>query len=283
MSTPHHRCAALQVFALTLFVSFSCLPVGRAQVNAETLVEGITKPGWGGAGKSTLAFSSGNVRLFEVRGELSTYYATPHVDAPLGADRFWFRDRVLVYGSAGLKSVSGEQVANDGYAHVRYTRMQWLRYGGEVFAQSQYDSFRLLTRRLLVGAGVRLVFANYERFRLWFGTGALIEFERRNIAPENRPPTGPDPVNMTNPRSSSYLTLLIPIIPTHLFISATAYAQPRWDRPKDIQVLNESRLQVRVTDHLSITTDLSVRFDSRPPRTVRSTDVRIGNGIVYSY
>jgi hypothetical protein len=254
-----------------------------AQVNAETLAEGVSKPGWGGGGKSTLAFSAGNVSLLEVRGELSSYFATAHPDAPEGAERFWFRDRVLAYGSAGLKTVSGERVANDGYAHLRYTRMQWLRYGGEVFAQAQYDVFRLLRRRLLVGAGVRIVFANFERFRLWFGTGALIEFERRNIAPENRPPLGPDPVNMTNPRSSSYLTMLIPIIPDHLLVTGTGYVQPRWDRPKDVQILQESRLQIKVTDHLSVTTDVSIRFDSRPPRTVKSTDLRIGNGVVYSY
>jgi hypothetical protein len=254
-----------------------------AQVNAETLAEGITKPGWGGAGKSTLAFSSGNVSLLEVRGELSSYFATAHPDAPEGAERFWFRDRVLAYGSAGLKKVSGEQVANDGYAHVRYTRMHWLRYGGEVFAQAQYDEFRLLSRRLLIGAGVRIVFANFERFRLWFGTGALVEFERRDIAAENQPPQGPDPVNMTNPRSSSYLTMLLPIIPNHFFISSTTYVQPRWDIPKDLQILAESRLQVKVTDHLSVTTDVSIRFDSRPPQTVESTDLRIGNGVVYSY
>ena len=255
----------------------------RAQVNAETLVEGVTKPGWGGGGKSTFALARGNVDLLEVRGDLSTYFATSHPDAPEGADRFWFRDRVLAYGSAGLKILGGQRAANDGYGHLRYTRMQWLRFGGEVFAQAQYDLFRLLQRRLLVGAGLRVVFANYERFRGWLGTGALIEFERRNIAPENRPPLGPDPVDMTNPRSSSYVTLLIPLIPNHLSLLSTAYVQPRWDRFRDVQILEETKLQVKVTDHLSLTTDLSVRFDSRPPRTVERTDVRVGNGVAYSY
>lgn len=259
--------------------------VGRAgaQVNAETLVEGITRPGWGGGGKSTLAFARGNVDLLEVRGELSSYYATSHPEAPPGEGRFWFRDRVLAYGSAGLKVVSHQRVANDGYGHLRYTRMQWLRVGGEVYGQAQYDQFRLLQRRLVFGAGVRIVFANYERFRGWLGTGAMVEFERRRIKPENQPPLGPDPVNMTNYRSSSYVTLMVPLVPDVLRLLNTTYVQPRWDRPRDVQILEETKLIVKVTSYLSLSTDLSVRFDSEPPRAVERTDTRVGNSVLITY
>lgn len=255
----------------------------RAQVNAESLVEAITRPGWGGAGKSTIAFSSGNVDLFEVRGELSNYYASAHPDAPEGAGRFWFRDRVLLHGSAGLRNFGGAPVANDGYAHLRYTRMQWLRAGFELFAQAQYDEFRLLSRRLLTGSGMRVVFTNFERFRSWGGTGYMVEFERRAIAPENRRPEGPDPVHMINHRSTTYLTLIVPFVPGHLDFLSTAYLQPRWDDARDVQVLHEARLQVKVTDHLQITTDFMLRYDSRPPRGVERRDLRIGNGLVYLY
>jgi hypothetical protein len=254
-----------------------------AQVNAETLAEGVTKPGIGGGGKSSFAFSSGNVDLLEVRGELASYFATAHPDAPAESERFWFRDRILAYGSAGLKTVGGDQVANDGYGHLRYTRMQWLRVGFEIFAQAQYDEFRLLQRRLLAGVGTRVVFANFERFRGWLGTGTLVEFERRNIPAENQPPLGPDPVNMTNPRWSSYLTLIFPLIPEHLSLLSTCYVQPRWDRFRDVQVLEEARLSVKVTTHLSLSTEFALRFDSRAPVSVDNLDLRVGNGLIYSY
>lgn len=259
-------------------------PLGAsAQMNAETFAESVTHPGIGGAGKSSFAFASGNVDLLEIRGDVSSYFATKHPDAPAESERFWFRDRILVYGSAGLKIVSGEQAANDGYGHLRYTRMQWLRVGFEGYLQAQYDEFRLLQRRLLAGAGVRVVFVNHERIRGWVGAGALIEFERRNIAAENQPPTGPDPVDMTNPRSSNYVTLLIGLVPKYLALINTLYVQPRWDQFRDVQILDEARLSLKVTDHLSVTTDLSVRFDSRAPKTVEKTDTRVGNGVVYSY
>jgi hypothetical protein len=271
---------------LTVILLSCCVAVvsrASAQMNAETFAESVTKPGIGGAGKSSFAFSSGNVDLLEIRGDLSSYFATAHPDAPAESERFWFRDRILVYGSAGLKILGGEQAANDGYGHLRYTRMPWLRVGFEVFLQAQYDELRLLQRRLVAGVGSRVVFVNHERFRGWVGTGTLVEFERRNIAPENQPPAGPDPVDMTNYRWSNYVTFLVSLIPKQLALINTAYLQPRWDRFGDVQILDEARLSLKVTDHLSVTTDLSVRFDSRPPKTVEKTDTRVGNGLVYSY
>jgi hypothetical protein len=63
----------------------------------------------------------------------------------------------------------------------------------------------------------------------------------------------------------------------------TVYAQPRWDAFSDIQVLAESHLQVVVAKNLLLTTDLSIRYDSRPPRTVEPLDVRVGNGLTATW
>jgi hypothetical protein len=256
---------------------------GAAQLNAETLSERVTSPGLGGGVKSTLAYSTGNVDVLNLGGEVMGYFATPHPDAAKDAERFWFRDRVLAYGSAALGRAQGEQVANDGYVHLRYTRMQWLRLGGEVFGQAQYDKFRLLSRRLVAGAGARVVFVNTNVFVGWFGTGHMEEFERRNIAPENRPPMGPDAVNVVNHRWANYATLLVTLRPGLLSLVNTVYAQPRWDAFSDIQVLAESHLQIAIQEHLLITSDLSIRYDSRPPRTVEPLDVRVGNGITATF
>jgi hypothetical protein len=272
------------MFALLLAASALLWPdATAAQLNAETLSERVTAPGLGGGAKSTLAYSSGNVDVLNISGELLTYYATPHPDAPPGAARFWFQDRVLAYGSAALGRASGEEVANEGYGHLRYTRMHWLRVGGELFAQAQYDQFRLLQRRLLTGGGARVVFVNGDVVVGWFGTGYMVEFERRNIAPENQPPAGPDPVNMTNHRWANYATVLVTLRPDLLKLVSTAYAQPRWDAFSDVQVLGEAHLVVMLRANLSVTTDFALRFDSRPPRTVEPLDLRVGNGLSLTF
>jgi hypothetical protein len=270
-------------FVLCVCVSLSWAGPSAAQLNAETLSERVTAPGLGGGAKSTLAFSSGNVDVLNLSGELMTYFATPHPDAPEHAARFWFRDRVLVYGSAAVGTAKKEQVANEGYAHLRYTRMQWLRVGGEVFAQAQYDEFRLLSRRLLAGAGARVVYVNGPILVGWLGAGSMVEFERRNIAPENRPPEGPDPVNVTNHRWANYTTLVATLSPDLLKFVNTVYVQPRWDAFSDIQILAESHLQISIKEHLAITTDLTIRYDSRPPRTVEPLDIRVGNGLAATF
>lgn len=267
-----------------LFTLVLCVAaVAHAQVNAETLAEGITAPGFGGAGKSSLSFFRGNINLIEVRGEVTSYYASAHPEAPPKDEQFWFRDRVLLYGSAGLKQVSGQKIANDGFAHARYTRMQWLWVGGEVYGQAQYDRVRLLSRRLVTGAGLRVIAANFTYLRAWGGTGYMAEFERRKIPEENRPPNGPDPVNMTNHRFSNYATVIVPIRPNQLNLNGTAYVQPRFDYFRDIQILAEAHLVVSITDHLKVTTDFMFRYDSRAPIGVKRHDYRLGNGIAFNY
>lgn len=255
----------------------------RAQLNAETFAERVTGPGLGGGAKSTLSFSSGNVDVLNVSGELLGYYATPHPDAPPEVTRFWFRDRLLIYGSALMGKASKEQVSNEGYGHFRYTRMQWLRFGGELFAQAQYDEFRLLRRRLLLGGGVRVVFVNLPMVEGWFGTGTMIEFERRNILEENRPPDGPDPTHMTNHRWANYATVLVTIRPELLSFNTTVYAQPRWDAFSDVQVLGEAHLVIKLRTNLSLTTDFMLRYDSCPPRSVEPLDLRLGNGLAVTW
>ncbi len=255
----------------------------HAQVNVESLSETIDKPGLGLSAKSNLSYASGNVNLLGLRGQAAAYYATKHPDAPPEADVFWFRDRILLHGSAGITKAEGRQVANDGFGHVRFTHMQWLRVGGEVFGQAQYDYFRLLQRRLLGGTGARVVLSNIPSFRSWFGTGYMFEFERRNIPAENRPPAGPDPTNMTNHRWNNYVTLSVTIVPDVLELLSTTYVQPRWDDFRDVQVLEEGSLQVKVVEHVSLSTDVTLRYDSRAPVSVSRRDLRVGQGLVLSY
>src|SRR5690606_22548194 len=100
---------------LALGLWFLLIPCGlaRAQINAESLAEAVKEPGWGGAAKGSLALFRGNVDLLELSGEAALRFATAHPDAQ-EREKFLFRDRVLVYGSASMRDVSGETVVNNG-------------------------------------------------------------------------------------------------------------------------------------------------------------------------
>lgn len=252
--------------------------IARAQVNAESLAEAVKEPGWGGGAKASLTLSRGNVDLLGLRGEAALRFASEH-PAALGEDEFLFRDRVLFYGSAGLTDVERETVANNGYAHLRYTRMQWLRFGGELFGQAQYDEIRLLSRRLVFGTGIRAVLVDLERFAAWLGSGYMYEKERRNIPPEDRPPRGPDPISMTNHRWSNYASFVIDVVEETVKVVNVIYVQPRFDLFRDVQILEQLSLVVKLTDRLNFNSDLEVRHDSRAPRAVEKTDVQLSQGI----
>jgi hypothetical protein len=270
------------LFALGLwFASFPC-GLARAQINAESLAEGVKGPGWGGAAKGSLALFRGNAELLEVSGEAALRFATAHPGAE-DREKFLFRDRVLIYGSAGMRDVSGETVVNNGYAHLRYTRMQWPRFGGELYAQAQYDEVRLLRRRMVGGGGVRAVFADWERFGGWLGTGYMYERERRDIPQEDRPPGGPDPISMVNHRLSNYVTLVLEAVEDTLNFVNILYVQPRLDAFSDVQILEQLTMVIRITDRFSFNSDLQVRHDSRAPRSLKKTDLRLSQGVTISF
>lgn len=269
---------------LALGLWFLLIPCGlaRAQINAESLAEAVKEPGWGGAAKGSLALFRGNVDLLELSGEAALRFATAHPDAQ-EREKFLFRDRVLVYGSASMRDVSGETVVNNGYAHLRYTRMHWPRFGGEVYAQAQYDEVRLLQRRLVGGAGIRAVFADWERFGGWLGSGYMYERERRDIPLEDRPPEGPDPVSMVNHRFSNYVTLVAEAVEDTLNFVNMLYVQPRFDDFADMQILEQLTMVIRITDRFSFNSDLQVRHDSRAPRSLKKTDLRLSQGVTVSF
>lgn len=270
------------VFAYALLTLFLPANPARAQLNVEPLAESVKGPGFGGAAKSTLSLFRGNADILEVRGEAALRFATPHPDND-DNEEFLFRDRILVHSSAGFKDVNRERVVDSGYGHLRYTRMQWLRFGAEIYGQAQYDQIRLLSRRLVAGAGIRAVLLDFDAFSAWLGSGYMHERERRNIPTEDRPPLGPDPTLDVNHRFSNYFTCALDLFEDRLSLVNVVYVQPRFDDFRDIQLLEQLSLAFKLSEYLSFTSDLTLRHDSRAPRSVKRTDLQLSQGFAVSF
>ena len=86
----------------------------------------------------------------------------------------------------------------------------------------------------------------------------------------------------TATRWSSYLSLVVPVGTSTTF-STVVYVQPRFDTFRDVRVLGETMLNVKIVDHLTTTLDVLVRHDSLPPSGVRPTDVTFTNGLSLSF
>lgn len=144
------------------------------------------------------------------------------------------------------------------------------RVGTDLFAQHQFDELLRLRVRALAGLGARLVLVHRRVFRVWAGTGAMVEHERIRVDEG-----APDPRRTTVARWTSYLALRLSLADRRLVLQSTTYVQPRFDAIADYRVLNDLQLLAVVSTQLASGISLAVWHDRRPPTGVRRTDVRL--------
>ncbi|MEL6178692.1 MAG: DUF481 domain-containing protein [Myxococcota bacterium] len=248
--------------------------IAHAQVNIEPMVRNL-KEGFGLTSGAGVDFNRGNTEILTLKSNLTLSGVTLHPKTPDDRPALVYQ-RLLLSARTTRQSANGELARNDGFSHLRYTYMWHPRVGPEAFTQVQFDEFRLLRRRTLLGGGLRVVALNRASVQLWFGTGYMAEWEERNVEP-------PDVVSVLNHRSATYATLQWNIASAdRINLLFTGYAQPRLDAPADIQMLAEASLVIRLSERLSLSTDLNLRHDSRPPSSVQTTDITTGNSLVFT-
>jgi hypothetical protein len=235
-----------------------------AQVNTERLRVGDPSPGLSASLGASATLKRGNVELLQLDGKgFALYYTKPH--------------SFLASSSGTFGEQGGDRFASAAFAHSRWTAMWWACAGSELFAQVQYDAFLRLTLRRLVGAGPRFLLVESERVVVAFGTGYMLEHERLDIAEED-----PHPSSTLAHRSTNYLSVTVELR-DRLRLGNTLYAQPRFDRPDDVRVLDELELRFDVDERFALTTSLSARFDSDPPSEVAKLDLALKNGLELTF
>lgn len=258
-------------YTLLFFAAFLWSVSAQAQINVESFASQSTESGWGAYVKGSGTFMSGNVNLLYLRSDLGIRYLTLHDDAAAedSDENPYIKDRVLLTGYYTRKEAGEAILDNEWYLHLRYTRMQWKHFGADFYVQQQFDEFHRLISRTLVGSGMRAVVFNNKKIGLWFGSGYMAEAETRSL-----PELSTEPVDVQNHRWSNYATLNWQIIPEHLHFSNTAYYQPRFDDFNDVQALNEGKLNVPISDKISVGGSWIIRYDSMPPADVEALDIK---------
>jgi putative salt-induced outer membrane protein YdiY len=158
--------------------------------------------------------------------------------------------------------------------HTRYNYEieSWL--WGEAFGQLEHDAFRRLTNRELLGVGPRFQLLDTEDLDLFYGTSYMAEWENLNLVDADTR----ESLTLSH-RWSHYVTLSVSLA-ERLDAGSTTYVQPRFDRFSDHRVLNETFLEVGITDVVSVKVSTWMRHDSDPPEDVKSTDFTITNAFV---
>ncbi len=234
-------------------------------VNVVSATDNDVSEGFSGVVSASLDLNSGNSDLLLVGlSPVARYRAGDHF--VVGTAR----------GEYGKSN--DERVLLRSFEHLRYRYRVSPAWSGEVFAQHAFDEFRRLNLRALLGVGPRFDVWKREGAQVGLGLAYMLEYERlRDTGDEDDAGE-----SRLDHRLSSYITGRFSLA-DRVDFKQTLYAQPRFDLPHDIRLLSVSQISTRVTQHLAVTTSLSVVHDSRPPDAVDRTDVTLKSGISWSF
>ena len=225
-------------------------------VNVQALFDEKAEPGPAASIELGGDWRTGSTQLFSVRGSLV---------GQLRSERsVWLG---VIRGEYSF--ASGERIVSQVLEHVRYRREFTERVSAEAFVQHEYNEFRRLQFRALVGAGPRVVLFNEEATGLTFGVALMVEHER--LRKDGEPDAGD---RYTDPRVSSYLLGRVNLM-ENIDLVETIYFQPRVTRPSDLRVLNETLFSVTPNPRVTVGIGFNLTYDSAPPATVPALDTQV--------
>lgn len=233
--------------------------LGSAQVNVEPLRQQLGSDGWGGRVQASVAGYAGNTDGV-ILGSAAFVGARSQ--------------RHLAYAV-----LSGDYTKLDGmvnvakwFAHARhnYRLRGWLFW--EEYAQLESDRFRRVTVRELVGTGPRFGLLRGQTVELFYGASYM--YEHTLLATNEATERGQGVAH----RFSNYLALTLRA-QDRIALSSVTYAQPRFDAPKDVQVLSVSSADFTITERLHSRLDAVVRYGSVVPGDIRSADFELKNSL----
>lgn len=250
-------------------------------MNVETLASAREQVGWTALSSTSLGFRYGNIDKLDFGQTGVLQFQTLFPNATEGAAAKlspFMHQRLLLATNLAFSLVTAQRIVNTGYAHARFTTMWHRRFGMELFLQTQYNEFTLLRSRLLAGTGVRVEAVHREHFRLWGGTGYMVEHEVLNVVRGD-----PHPGRLVNHRWSSYVGAVLQFAKGRISVQETLYVQPLWARPSDVRVLSDLGVIGKVTEVLSLGFNLEINYDSMPPQTIAPLDLSLRSAVTLRF
>ena len=253
------------LWALLLVSAFvMCLPRhSHSQVNIEKMR--IEDPeGFSFSLSSNFALRTGNLKRYDLG--LNT-----RLDYKKG------RRHIFVLGNIGYGESRNQTYKNRSFAHIRFMHEVSKILTSEIFGQIENDEFTLLQIRVLGGVGFRMPYVKKENIAIYQGTSLMFEHERLDI---DR--VSDHQASLTSNRWNNYLNIRLRINDTVSFFT-TGYYQPRFDDFGDYRILTDGGLRFDFSKHFAFTTNLNLRYDSRPPNDLEPLDLSISNGILIQF
>lgn len=237
----------------------------RAIVNLEQSIIGKPTEGMHTTLDLLANGSSGNTDKRATRTDLLTLWQHN--------DHTEFLQLQYAYGTS-----RGEVDMDRAFAHLRHRTAITPGWGVEGFAQVGRDPFARLTRRTLVGGGVRWVlFEMSDHSAGYLGLGAFHEDETLTSSLGTD-----DPTHVELWRVNTYLVLKYQLN-EHVRLFNTLFYQPATSDTSDFRALEQASMLVKMGENLDIKLSLEISFDSRPPQTVQQRDVLYSTGLEFTF
>jgi hypothetical protein len=159
--------------------------------------------------------------------------------------------------------------------HLRYRYSVSDLLDIESFIQHEFDEYKALKTRTLIGAGPRLNFKPAEWLNIAIGTAYMFEYQL--IDQES----AVDSPHEFAHRWSNYLQGVFNIA-EYAKLHHTTFVQPCFDCFEDFRVLDENALVLKVNDWLNVAISVRFSYDSRPPKNIKKTDIGIVNSLMFA-
>jgi putative salt-induced outer membrane protein YdiY len=254
----------LQILLLSAVLALMSAPA-NAIVNVEQAIIGKPSEGMHTSLDLLANGSSGNSNTSSTNANFLTLWQhDQHTD---------FLQLEYVYGKSG-----GQVNLDRAFAHLRHRTSISPTWAVEGFAQVGRDPFARLTKRTLLGGGMRWVMFEVDRISAgYLGFGAFYEQE---ILTDTLGTNDPKESNLW--RANSYLVL------KHQFneqvrLYSTTYYQPGISDTADYRILEQASMLVKMAEKLDLKLSLDITFDSKPPQTVEKRDLYYGAGLEFSF
>jgi hypothetical protein len=189
-------------------------------------------------------------------------------------------DRLLVLALARGEygESQGLTLSRKTFEHVRARYTIDCRWKWEAFVQHEYDAFRRLTVRGVVGTGPALQLADTEHVAVLAGVAYMLEGEQL----DEREGTIDAGRRAVSHRASAYVTGA-EMLGSGVSIVQTIYVQPRLDDPGDLRLLGELSVTSKLTTHIALTDGLTVAYDRTPPDGIKRYDMALKVGLLVTF
>jgi putative salt-induced outer membrane protein YdiY len=206
--------------------------------------------------------------FFDIGSEISTIYAP--------GEHFY-----MLLGEVSYVENNANKILNNGQIHLRSTFNFRRKFSPELFTQAQYDDFRGLSERYVVGGTIRWNSIRSEKLLLAFSAGPMYEYENWKV-PASQSAEEREIVEEVQFVKLSTNLIIRWTITEYLDLNSIVYYQVGYDENIDAtrnRISNSTNLNLRITDKIGFKTGLRMAYEDRPIVPITKFIYSIENGI----